>query len=727
MSGATGGNSQILREFLLKLGYAEDESSKRKFGDAIKAMTLTVAGLGAAMVAAAAGVVAGVRSMANNANELYFVSQRTKASAQDIRALESAFTNLGGTAGQARAALEKLGDYVRASPGNVKYLESLTGKQWHDAASGMEELSEAFKRQMAAGTDIAVIMQEARQAGLSEADVLVLLQKDFTQTAQTYRKMADSILGDTRRQQAIVENAHAFTNSYNELSAEVNLFAVNFGDMLSTKLKPSIDKMKAYLVEHADTINAFLEKAATAISKVIGEMVHFATSTDDALEKLYKWFTQLTPEGKATAEAIAAVGAALLVLNTGLLKSPVGILITLGTALATLYNDYQKWKENKDSSLIDWGKWEPGITAATEALKTITGYISEGAQLVGGWTRAFEGLAAFVGVVWVARMGVAIASVLASLAPILAAMAVFGAATAAGYYIAHGVDNLLNDNEKAKEMAASMGLEEKFFGGYKDSSGKSYSVQDLAAMHARTRGPDSATQAQSAREGYDQYIAMGATPAIAAAMIAQEKRESGFDPSAIGDSGAARGLYQWHADRRNAMLAGSGIDVSTASAADQRKAAWWELHHGEQGALKKMLEQNGNVGATGAAATVYFERPRDRNEQGALGASLASEYDRAFGGTAPGTVPSRSPVAPLVLPPGTLPPTTAVSPSVHPSAYTVPAGADDHSSTMNQTNNINVHGDTGAGMDARTIAATIANSIGDKTARVMRNTVPNIV
>lgn len=73
------------------------------------------------------------------------------------------------------------------------------------------------------------------------------------------------------------------------------------------------------------------------------------------------------------------------------------------------------------------------------------------------------------------------------------------------------------------------------------------------------------------------YMSQGYTRAQAAGIVANEQRESGGRAGARGDGGLANGLYQWHPDRAAAILAGTGIDVTTASAEDQRKAAIWEM------------------------------------------------------------------------------------------------------------------------------------------------------
>ena len=68
------------------------------------------------------------------------------------------------------------------------------------------------------------------------------------------------------------------------------------------------------------------------------------------------------------ATGLAAIGIVSILLDP--LALAVVAVIALAAAIALLYQDYMTWKRGGDS-LIDWGKWEPGISAAITALKTL--------------------------------------------------------------------------------------------------------------------------------------------------------------------------------------------------------------------------------------------------------------------------------------------------------------------------------------------------------------------
>jgi len=129
----------------------------------------------------------------------------------------------------------------------------------------------------------------------------------------------------------------------------------------------------------------------------------------------------------------------------------------------------------------------------------------------------------------------------------------------------------------------------------------------------------------------------GLTDAQAAGMAAQEIAESGGNPGARGDyvngQATAIGAYQWHADRRAAILAATGIDVTKATIEQQREAAYWEYTHTERGTQAAMQgvtdpAQAGRIG-TG------FERPGDRRGQEAERAAIAARIARLGSNTPP--------------------------------------------------------------------------------------------
>lgn len=110
----------------------------------------------------------------------------------------------------------------------------------------------------------------------------------------------------------------------------------------------------------------------------------------------------------------------------------------------------------------------------------------------------------------------------------------------------------------------------------------------------------------SGTSSLDFWISKGYSREQAAGLVANEQRESGGNAGARGDNGSAVGLFQWHPNRVQAILAGTGIDVRTAGHDQQLSAAAWELQ--QMGLADKL---RGISSASDAAAFVSsrFERP----------------------------------------------------------------------------------------------------------------------
>ncbi len=136
----------------------------------------------------------------------------------------------------------------------------------------------------------------------------------------------------------------------------------------------------------------------------------------------------------------------------------------------------------------------------------------------------------------------------------------------------------------------------------------------------------------------DFWTSQGYSREQAAAWAAQEQSESSGNPRAYNQG--HYGLYQWSEARRQKILAATGIDVATASAADQRKAAAWEA---EQTGIAAQVKASGDAGSASDILTRQFERPYS-------GAALSSEATKrailagklAFGSPAIGSFSSGS-------------------------------------------------------------------------------------
>ena len=153
---------------------------------------------------------------------------------------------------------------------------------------------------------------------------------------------------------------------------------------------------------------------------------------------------------------------------------------------------------------------------------------------------------------------------------------------------------------------------------------------------AMLNGPKGGGEGGSAM---DFWMGQGYTREQAAGIVANELAESGGNPNARGDGGLAHGLYQHHQDRRAAIKAATGIDMSTASAMDQRRGAAWEMKNGNVGFNDAYFRGLNNPADAAAYMVTNFERPKDQYGESVKRARAAMDIARSspFGSGSGGT------------------------------------------------------------------------------------------
>jgi hypothetical protein len=124
-----------------------------------------------------------------------------------------------------------------------------------------------------------------------------------------------------------------------------------------------------------------------------------------ALEKIFSLFADFGAWVRSNKEfvqtflTVLAAGLGAVALATIPISLTAVSVLALAAAVAALWQDYQVWKRGGDS-LIDWGKWGPGIEAAGRGIKKLKDLLSDliyreiaaidliGALFSGDWTRA---------------------------------------------------------------------------------------------------------------------------------------------------------------------------------------------------------------------------------------------------------------------------------------------------------------------------------------------------
>lgn len=117
---------------------------------------------------------------------------------------------------------------------------------------------------------------------------------------------------------------------------------------------------------------------------------------------------------------------------------------------------------------------------------------------------------------------------------------------------------------------------------------------------------------EKAEYAYKFYLNKGYTPAQSSAIVGNLIRESALNPSAVGDSGKAFGLAQWHPDRQAKAKGLYGEKWKDFD--NQLEFVHWELNNTEKPA-GDALKKTKSVWEAGRVFTNSYERPKLKFDQ----------------------------------------------------------------------------------------------------------------
>jgi hypothetical protein len=126
------------------------------------------------------------------------------------------------------------------------------------------------------------------------------------------------------------------------------------------------------------------------------------------------------------------------------------------------------------------------------------------------------------------------------------------------------------------------------------------------------------------------FVGKGWSKEQAAGIVANLWTESQMNPRAVGDRGQAYGITQWHKDRQDAFKQWSGKDIKDSSFEDQLGFVQYELTKGSERNAGDIIRNQKSASNAGAAASKYYERPFDVDEEMSRRASTATAISQNF-------------------------------------------------------------------------------------------------
>ncbi len=220
--------AEVIREFLVQLGFKSDEKSLKKFTDGVEGATKNVAKLVATIAGAALTIGAGVAAFAANMEALYFSAKKMGASAVNAKAFEKAMANFGVASGDALSSMQSLARWMRSTPASEGFLRSL-GVEARDANGKLKDTTEIMSNLGVAlrSKPYYLAQQYAQIFGISEDVLRAMLNGDFeAEMAKQRQALKDSGYDEA------ADKAHKFMIRLRDLQTQIEAVAVSLGGPL---------------------------------------------------------------------------------------------------------------------------------------------------------------------------------------------------------------------------------------------------------------------------------------------------------------------------------------------------------------------------------------------------------------------------------------------------------------------------------------------------------------
>ncbi|KVP77535.1 mannosyl-glycoprotein endo-beta-N-acetylglucosamidase [Burkholderia ubonensis] len=256
-------DSVVIREFLVALGFKVDEKGLKKFKEGVEDTTKGVKQLITTISGAALTVSAGVAAFASKLERLYFVAQRTGASATSLRGFEFAARNMGVSAEAATGTIENLARFLRNNPAGEGYLATLgvqtrnANGELRDTVDIMSDLGAALAKK-----PTWLASQYGSILGIDENLMLAMRNGDFEKLLKQYREMSKTTGLDKA-----ADDSHRFMTQLRGLGTTFENLGIRVEGAMLQKIGPQLDRFQKWMEEHGEQIANRIADIANAVLK----------------------------------------------------------------------------------------------------------------------------------------------------------------------------------------------------------------------------------------------------------------------------------------------------------------------------------------------------------------------------------------------------------------------------------------------------------------------------
>jgi hypothetical protein len=291
-------SDNVIKEFLVGLGWKVDASGEKRFHDSIRSATLQAKLLGDTIEASLKKLLSVTSQISEAFDKMFYASSRINASVANIKAFQTAVSMLGGTMQSAGQSLENFGRFLRVNPGAYNFIESLgvsvrkTNGELRDSTEILEDLVKVSKDK-----PYGVQMKIAELLGISENDWRAMMNGDFARAKGKSKDIYARLGLDLDK---AAKDGQVFANQMREL--QTTLGAI--GDAIVANLigkdgKGPITQLTDWLQANGKNIVDVLTSLAEVLVRVVQAMVDWLTKLKpEDMQKVVAWFTDMAKDVK---------------------------------------------------------------------------------------------------------------------------------------------------------------------------------------------------------------------------------------------------------------------------------------------------------------------------------------------------------------------------------------------------------------------------------------------
>ncbi len=271
--------SETIKEFIVSLGWANDEASEKRFREALENGTKKAFEFAAGLEGVVLAAATALNTTAETFQKLGVQAEVLRTSANEVQALQYAFKQLGGTAEQATATLSILQAKMTENPGYSKVWEQL-GFKIDETTGKILSFSAAQERAGPLGQfDRRTELGKAQQTqwfkthGIDDPTTQEFiaghpeeLEKGLTEGLKRQSTFGVDLDDLAKKSAEFAKNYGSISNS---IQQSTNSWAGSIEDALNGPLKKLDDKMK----EHPEWTNAAVATGAVAGAGGVGLFV----------------------------------------------------------------------------------------------------------------------------------------------------------------------------------------------------------------------------------------------------------------------------------------------------------------------------------------------------------------------------------------------------------------------------------------------------------------------